>query len=596
MNCPSVSVIVPVYNVEPFVTQCLESLVGQSLDNMEILVVDDGSTDGTPDIIKSFANRYGSVRVFTQENHGLSAARNLGMSAAQGEFIGFVDGDDWVDERMFETLFAMAINCQADIVIGNGQLIDHLTGETKPIQDTHGWTSLKSQHEDLFLSPGKEPDLFMLDTSVCKRLFRREFLKSLCFRFPHGKIFEDVPTHYHMLLNTESVALVDQELYFYRTNRPGRITARTDETLLQVFEVMQQVIDDLNRYDANLTVWANYIWFQSWVLQWLRNQIIPEFAGEFDRMCYEISKNFKESSLKVFEEKFNANQRAMNFVTKQVNNRVRDIKRRKGAIPKKLASDSTLHLGNDPEGIFNADPNTFTPDIWGWICLRHDIRSVLDLGCGMGTNLSWFAEYGFDVLGVEGHPNAIATSLVPDKVIQHDFSKGPWSPERKFDLCICTEFAEHVEEEFEENWMVAVDKCNYLLLAAAPLGQGGYHHVNEQPDEYWIKKFESRGFVQDSEITSKLRDTCARKPATWGRNPLMFFHKDTNGGDSTNISHADHHAPESRHHKNTLPSNDLATLRLQNDVLKNRLANVYSSGSWKMTAPLRWILGMFRGK
>ena len=300
MNQPSVSVIVPVYNVEPFVYQCLESLTGQSQPNMEIIIVDDGSMDGTPNIIKSFANQHESVSVITQENQGLSAARNTGMDAAQGEYIGFVNGDDWVDERMFESLVSMADSCHADIVIGNGQLIDNETGETKPIQDFHVWAKLKTRHDNLFLSPRKEQDLFMLDTSVCKRLFRRSFLKSLCFRFPLGKIFEDVPTHFHLLLNTESVALVDKELYFYRTNRAGRITARTDDSLLQIFEVMQQVIDHFDSHDADLTIWANYIWFQSWVLQWLRNQITTEHVGKFDRKCYEISKNFKVGSIEGF--------------------------------------------------------------------------------------------------------------------------------------------------------------------------------------------------------------------------------------------------------------------------------------------------------
>ena len=187
----------------------------------------------------------------------------------------------------------------------------------------------------------------------------------------------------------------------------------------------------------------------------------------------------------------------------------------------------TLHLGNDPEGIFNPDPHTFMPDIWGWICVNFNIKSVLDIGCGMGTNLAWFDEYGFEVLGVEGHPKAVAASRVPGRIVQHDFSKGPWSPEREFDLCVCTEFAEHVEAEFEENWMVSLDKCKYLLLAAAPPGQGGYHHVNEQPDEYWIRRFQSRGFVWDSDITNRLRSTCTRKPAKWGRNTLMFFSRKT---------------------------------------------------------------------
>jgi SAM-dependent methyltransferase len=234
------------------------------------------------------------------------------------------------------------------------------------------------------------------------------------------------------------------------------------------------------------------------------------------------------------------------------------------------------------------------PDIWGWVCLHFNIRSVLDIGCGMGTNLAWFDEYGYDVLGVEGHPNAVANSLVSGKIIQHDFSKGRWSPESGIDLCICTEFAEHVEPEFEENWMIAVDRCKFLLLAAAPPGQGGYHHVNEQPDEYWIKRFKSRGFVQDIEVTKMLRATCARKPAPWGRNTLIFFRNENRQQQITGVGRHDLRELASAQYEAVDIEQKLDQLRSQNKVLIESLAKVHSSGSWRITTPLRWLLGVIK--
>jgi 2-polyprenyl-3-methyl-5-hydroxy-6-metoxy-1,4-benzoquinol methylase len=410
-------------------------------------------------------------------------------------------------------------------VICNGQLYNEETGEYSPIQDFRIWASLKAKNERLEFLPRAETDLFLLDTSACKRLYNKRFLESLRFQFPPGKIFEDVSTHYKLLLNVDKIALIDQPFYFYRTNRPGRITAKSDTSLFQIFDVMNQVIEDLNAREADIEIWANYIWYQNWVLRWLRKQIDQEHAGDFDAQCHAISKKFKQGSLKVFKDKFQNNKTAIGFVEQQVSYRFEDSGRTAHHEVTMVSNQDTLHLGNDPEGIFNPDPHTFMPDIWGWVCMNFGIRSVLDIGCGMGTNLAWFHEYGFDVLGVEGHPNAIEASLVPGRIIQHDFSKGPWVPGRAFDLCICTEFAEHVEAEFEENWMVAVDKCNYLLLAAAPPGQGGYHHVNEQDDQYWIERFKSRGFIQDKEITSQLRASCGRKPAPWGRNTIMFLRR-----------------------------------------------------------------------
>lgn len=165
------------------------------------------------------------------------------------------------------------------------------------------------------------------------------------------------------------------------------------------------------------------------------------------------------------------------------------------------------------------------PDIWGWICIQYGIKSVLDIGCGSGSNLVWFEEYGFDILGVEGHPNALKENKIPGNIVCHDFTTGSWSPNHKYDLCLCTEFAEHVEAIYEENWMLAVDKCRYLLLAPAPPGQGGYNHVNEQPNEYWIERFEIRGFQYLKRISTKLRDSCDRKPSLYCRNNILFFVK-----------------------------------------------------------------------
>jgi len=183
------------------------------------------------------------------------------------------------------------------------------------------------------------------------------------------------------------------------------------------------------------------------------------------------------------------------------------------------------HLGENEEGTFPKDTNTHTEDIWGWICIQYDINSVLDIGCGLGYNLAWFKEYGFEILGVEGHPWAVKETLVPGAVEQHDFTKGPWKPGKAYDLCVCTEFAEHVEAEFEENWLVAIEMCKYLLISGAIPGQGGHHHVNEQPNEYWIEKFTRRGYCFDAAVSARLRETCSRKPALWGRNQLMFFYR-----------------------------------------------------------------------
>ena len=111
-----ISVIVPVYNVEPYLRKCLDSIVAQTYTDLEILVIDDGSTDRCGAICDSYAERDPRIRVFYTENRGLSAARNLGLDHATGEYIGFVDSDDWIEPDMYEVLLKKAVQTDADIV------------------------------------------------------------------------------------------------------------------------------------------------------------------------------------------------------------------------------------------------------------------------------------------------------------------------------------------------------------------------------------------------------------------------------------------------------------------------------------------------
>ena len=112
---PKVSIIIPVYNVEPFLARCLDSVVGQTLRGIEIICVDDGSPDRSIDILNRYAAQDDRIRVISQENRGLGGARNRGFDAATGEFILFVDSDDWIDPAYCERLYEAAREAEADI-------------------------------------------------------------------------------------------------------------------------------------------------------------------------------------------------------------------------------------------------------------------------------------------------------------------------------------------------------------------------------------------------------------------------------------------------------------------------------------------------
>lgn len=116
MNTPLVSVIVPIYNVYSYVGRCIDSLLGQSLTNIEIIVVDDGSTDGSLNVVKEICKSDTRVAIVSQENQGLSCARNAGLKLAKGEYVAFIDGDDWVDSEMLKGMYENALCYDSDVV------------------------------------------------------------------------------------------------------------------------------------------------------------------------------------------------------------------------------------------------------------------------------------------------------------------------------------------------------------------------------------------------------------------------------------------------------------------------------------------------
>lgn len=178
------------------------------------------------------------------------------------------------------------------------------------------------------------------------------------------------------------------------------------------------------------------------------------------------------------------------------------------------------HLGGAfPDG----DANTTMPDVWGYLLVKYDLRSVLDIGCGFGHTLKWFSAYGLcNVTGIDGWDEAIAGSLVPGRVVKHDFTAGPAPLDLPFDLVWSAEFLEHVEEQYLPNMMSAFRLGRYACVTHGEPGQGGHHHVNCQTTEYWIAVFAEYGFIHLEEETRLLRQT-DRWRAPYGRRTLTMF-------------------------------------------------------------------------
>lgn len=159
------------------------------------------------------------------------------------------------------------------------------------------------------------------------------------------------------------------------------------------------------------------------------------------------------------------------------------------------------HLGGYIPG---GDKETYAVEIWDWM-INNNIRSVLDIGCGEGHAVKYFIDHNCHAIGIEGGSNAIANSPVKDKIIQHDYTKGPFIGDDKYDAIWCCEFVEHVAKEFEDNFLTTFQMGGMVFLTHAIPGQQGYHHVNCQNEDYWINKMNRINYTVDFDLSLFLR-------------------------------------------------------------------------------------------
>lgn len=209
-----ISVIIPVYKVEEYLDVCIQSVVKQTYSNLEIILVDDGSPDKCPQMCDEWAKKDTRIRVIHKENGGASSARNMGLSVARGEYIGFVDSDDYISEDMYEILLTAIqssekgiADCGVNRVCQNGNIIQHKNRLFKELD-------VKQSLEAVFTME--------IDTAVWCKLYKRFVFEEQ--RFPEGETNEEFPLIIPGIIKAKGIVQVAECKYFYR-ERPGSVTS-----------------------------------------------------------------------------------------------------------------------------------------------------------------------------------------------------------------------------------------------------------------------------------------------------------------------------------------------------------------------------------
>lgn len=215
-----ISVIVPVYNIASYISQCIDSIINQSYKNLEIILVNDGSNDNSLDIISQYAKNDNRIKIIDKPNGGLSSARNAGMEISTGDYISFIDGDDWISHDMYQKLVEKATyNNNPDILVFG----------IKRYWSTEKETILSYEMPEKVFNGLDFYNQSRYYVNAWSKIYKRVYLKEKEIKFIEGIIYEDIPFTIPCIIEAASVLYIDEPFYYYRQAREGSILNTINE-------------------------------------------------------------------------------------------------------------------------------------------------------------------------------------------------------------------------------------------------------------------------------------------------------------------------------------------------------------------------------
>ena len=289
---PLISVIVPVYNVAEYLSRCVDSILAQSYENLQIILVNDGSSDDSGRICEEYAKKDTRIQVIHQNNGGLSSARNAGLDAASGQYIGFVDSDDWIEPEMYAEMLALMEKYDAQLVCAGRCDVDGGTGEKA--------VGLCPEREECVSGEELAGRIFLwdhCDSSACDKLYRRELFDGI--RYPEGKTCEDIPVTYRLALKARRAVLCDRPFYNY-FHRSGSISkgAGITEKTFHYSQHTAVILEDIRKNHPKLAPQAEFLRVHSLYHILLRlDHAAPDirrtYRVQYSEARWELAKHWK---------------------------------------------------------------------------------------------------------------------------------------------------------------------------------------------------------------------------------------------------------------------------------------------------------------
>ena len=292
-----ITFVVPAYNMEKYISDCLNSLVNQTVIAHKIIVVNDGSTDKTEAICKKYAQKYPDlIKYIYQDNKGLGGARNTGFSYVDTPYVFFLDSDDWMDIKFVEKFVDVLKNIKEypDIIFTLPTQYNSVTHYYYDWIDKACLHTIFGNPEKIISTNAKlNPELYDLEVNACRKVMKTSFLQQKEFSFPEHLKWEDIPGHFFLLHEANSCIAMQDTGFYYRTNQGGNITAGTGKSRLDIIPIFKQLLSISEKHNFTLLeqahVYRLMLRFTKWFVESTNQEYIHPLLDQLHELFCSIN-------------------------------------------------------------------------------------------------------------------------------------------------------------------------------------------------------------------------------------------------------------------------------------------------------------------
>ena len=289
-----ISIIIPVFNVEEYLPKCLDSILSQTLTDIEVICVNDGSTDGSLKVLQEYKSKDDRIIIIDKKNEGSGIARNIGLLSARGKYVYFADSDDWLDtDQVFEKIYNSAEDDSLDILIFGGYSCYKKCDKIIKWKGSYKLNILdKKYFKNVFGSEDIKKDVFKFPSTAWTKLYRREFLQENEIKFQPIKVGQDQLFFFHSMITARRMKVLNEYFYCYRKERAGSVTAvrrKRNFSPLYVTRAVEELLKKLGKTDEYLELSIDRYFSKatSWLGRFDR-ELKPEYYAQYIELLTHI--------------------------------------------------------------------------------------------------------------------------------------------------------------------------------------------------------------------------------------------------------------------------------------------------------------------